>query len=114
MFIHKIKNSPITSNCYIIYRDNKCIIVDPGSSSNIEILEFLKLNNLSPEYIFLTHEHFDHIWGLNDLKSIFLDLKVISSIECSNAIICSKKNESEYHSNLNLMYLQKRYLILNM
>jgi hydroxyacylglutathione hydrolase len=106
MLIHKIKNSPITSNCYIIYRDYKCIIVDPGSSSNIEIYEFLKLNNLSPEYIFLTHEHFDHIWGLNELKLNFLNLKVISSIECSNAIICSKKNMSAFYKNINFTCLK--------
>tara|TARA_B110000858_G_C17714053_1_gene432011 strand:+ start:103 stop:732 length:630 start_codon:yes stop_codon:yes gene_type:complete len=101
MFIHKIKNSPITSNCYIIYHASKCIIVDPGSSSNIEIYDFLKSNNLSPDFIFLTHEHFDHIWGLNDLKSTYLNLKVISSIECSNAIICSKKNLSAFYTNIN-------------
>lgn len=91
MFIYKIKNSPITSNCYILYNDSKCIIVDPGSSNNNEIYDFLNLKSLTPEYIFLTHEHFDHIWGLNDLRSTYLNLKVISSIECSNAIACSKK-----------------------
>ena len=91
MFIYKIKNSPIISNCYILYSDSKCIIVDPGSSSNIEILEFLKLNNLSPEYIFLTHEHFDHIWGLNDLKSIFLDLEIVTFIVSYNSSINDSK-----------------------
>jgi hydroxyacylglutathione hydrolase len=110
MFIHKIKNSPITSNCYIIYGNNKCIIVDPGSSSNIEIYDFLNLNNLFPEYIFLTHEHFDHIWGLNDLKSTYLNLKVISSIECSNAIICSKKNMSAFYQNINFTCLKSNII----
>ena len=103
MYIHKIKNSPITSNCYIIYHDSKCIIVDPGSSSNNEIYEFLELKNLRPEYIFLTHEHFDHIWGLNDLRSTYLELKVISSIECSNSMKCSKKNLSAFYKDIDFV-----------
>jgi hydroxyacylglutathione hydrolase len=106
MFIHKLINTPLTSNCYIIYNDGKCIIVDPGSSNNYEIYVFLKLKNLTPEYIFLTHEHFDHIWGLNDLRSIYIDLKVISSIECSNSIICSKKNMSAFYKNINFVCLK--------
>jgi glyoxylase-like metal-dependent hydrolase (beta-lactamase superfamily II) len=106
MLIHKIKNSPISSNCYIIYHNSKCVIVDPGSSSNNEIYEFIKLKNLTPEYIFLTHEHFDHIWGLNDLRSNFLELKVISSIECSNSIICSKKNLSAFYKGTSFVCLK--------
>ena len=106
MFIHKIKNLPITSNCYIIYHGSKCIIVDPGSSSNNEVYEFLKLKNLTPEYIFLTHEHFDHIWGVNDLRSTYLELKVVSSIECSNSIICSKKNLSAFYKDIDFVCLK--------
>ena len=106
MFLHKIKNSPITSNCYILYNDSKCIIVDPGSSNNKEVYDFLKLKKLTPEYIFLTHEHFDHIWGLNDLRSNYLNLKVISSIECSNSIICSKKNMSAFYKDINFSCLK--------
>ena len=106
MFIHKIKNSPITSNCYILHNNSKCIIVDPGSSNNNEIYDFLNLKNLTPEYILLTHEHFDHIWGLNDLRGTYLNLKVISSIECSNSIICSKKNMSAFYKGINFSCLQ--------
>jgi glyoxylase-like metal-dependent hydrolase (beta-lactamase superfamily II) len=106
MLIHKIKNSPITSNCYILYYDSNCIIVDPGSSNNIEVYDFLKLKNLTPQYIFLTHEHFDHILGLNDLRSRYLGLKVISSLECSNSIICSKKNMSVFYKDINFSCLQ--------
>ena len=106
MFINKIKNSPITSNCYILYIDSKCIIVDPGSSNNDKLFDFLNLKNLTPEYIFLTHEHFDHIWGLNDLRSRYLNLKVISSLECSNSIICSKKNMSAFYKDINFTCLK--------
>ena len=97
MLIYKIINSPISSNCYVLYDNNKCIIVDPGSNDNAELDFFLEKKKLIPDFVFLTHEHFDHIWGLNQLRAKYLNFKVISSRKCSNSIICSKKNMSAFY-----------------
>jgi len=53
-------------NCYIVYEDigGKCAVIDPASEN---IACELKRLSLEPEFILLTHGHFDHIAGVNAL-----------------------------------------------
>ena len=99
--IERFRNFPIESNCYVIYtaESNKCLIIDPGSEDSFEIIRFLNATDLYPEYIFLTHEHFDHIWGVRHLKQIF-NVNVLCSKECSTAIINPKKNMSIFYDQI--------------
>ena len=99
--IDRIVNSPINSNCFIIHKAgfSNCIIVDPGSKDNSEIINFITSRNLKPEYIILTHEHFDHIWGVNELKSRY-NLKIISSQFCNDKIVDRKKNLSVFYDQI--------------
>ena len=42
--IHRIINTPIDSNCYIIHDKTKtddCVIVDPGSEINNELINYI-------------------------------------------------------------------------
>lgn len=99
--IKQIVNSPVTSNCYIVYdmseSDNGCIIVDPGSEDAVEYLDFMKQKGLSLSYIFLTHEHFDHCWSVNELRKIYPGVKLICSKTCSEAIQNRKSNYSVFN-----------------
>jgi len=52
-----------------------------------------------PEYIFLTHEHFDHIWGVNLLKEIY-NSQLICSLACSQKIVNKKKNMSIFYNQV--------------
>ena len=52
-----------------------------------------------PEYIFLTHEHFDHIWGVNLLKEIY-NSHLICSLTCSQKIVNKKKNMSIFYNQV--------------
>lgn len=99
--VEKIENSPINSNCYILYQanDHGCIIVDPGSEDSTKIIDFISRKNLKPEYIILTHAHFDHIWGINELKSKF-DIKIISNQLCSDKMVDRKKNMSLFYDQI--------------
>jgi len=99
--IENIKNKPIDSNCYVISDSDstKCIVVDPGTENCLELMDFLLEKNLKIEFIFLTHEHFDHIWGCNYLKEKFECLIVCSEI-CSNHIISAKKNLSVFFNQI--------------
>jgi hydroxyacylglutathione hydrolase len=101
VFVEKIVNSPINSNCFIIYQANcsSCIIVDPGSKDSFEIIAFITKNNLIPEFVILTHVHFDHVWGVNELKSKY-DIKIIGSQLCSTKIVDSKKNMSLFYDQI--------------
>ena len=68
--INMFENKPINSNCYILYNgySNRCVIIDPGTKNCSNIIPFIKEKKLTPEYVILTHEHFDHIWGVNFLR----------------------------------------------
>lgn len=98
--IKQIINTPINSNCFVIYDKvvgDECIIVDPGSKDNCELYAFLEVQKLTPRFIFLTHEHFDHCWGVNALRKVYPSVKLICSSACSDAIQSSKKNYSVFY-----------------
>ena len=67
MKIHKITNGPMKQNCYVLEKENKAIVIDPGLGSK-QILKFIDDNNLSVEAVLLTHGHFDHIYTAKELK----------------------------------------------
>ena len=98
--VKQIINTPIDSNCFVIYdmaKGSDCIVVDPGSEDNSRLYEFLKLERLNPQYIVLTHEHFDHCWGINQLREDYPNVKLVCSTHCSVAIQSRKKNYSVFH-----------------
>lgn len=98
--IKQIINNPINSNCFVIYDKavgGECIIVDPGSEDNTELFSFLITEGLTPHYLILTHEHFDHCWGVNELRNVFPTVKLICSSNCSEAIQSIKKNYSVFY-----------------
>lgn len=98
--VKQIKNTPIDSNCFVIFdkeKVNDCIVVDPGSEDNSLLYELLKSEGLNPQYIILTHEHFDHCWGVNQLREDYPSVKLVCSADCSEAIQNRKKNYSVFH-----------------
>lgn len=97
--IVRLLNNPIDSNCYIITdksTGNGCIIVDPGSCDNSQLYESLSEGGLKPQYVVLTHEHFDHCWGVDSLREQYPNLKLICSTTCSSAIQDKKANHSVF------------------
>ena len=62
----------LPTNCYYAYLENPgsdeqpCVVFDPGDQG-AEIARALKSLGLCVEAVFLTHAHFDHIWGAEAL-----------------------------------------------
>ena len=79
-------------NSYLIYDkvNGKAAVFDAPAEPE-KVLLFLEQNELSMEYIFLTHGHFDHIGSLNQLKS------------ATNAKVVIHKDEEKY---LNLCWFK--------
>ncbi|MBU1046730.1 MBL fold metallo-hydrolase [Patescibacteria group bacterium] len=66
--IKKFVVGPIETNVYLVYNEEtkKAFLVDCSISVG-EYVSFIKENNLDLEFVIITHGHFDHIDGLNDL-----------------------------------------------
>lgn len=60
------------ANCYIIYDEKsmKGIIIDPGGEAE-DIEKLVNDKGIAPQFILLTHGHFDHTGAVNDLKAAF-------------------------------------------
>lgn len=58
-------------NAYIVIDENKnCVIIDTAQAAN-KIIGFVKENNLKVISILRTHEHHDHIEGIENLEEEF-------------------------------------------
>ena len=108
LHIKRILNTPIASNCFVLHLPNfkDCIIIDPGSKDNSALIAYLNKNELTPTIVILTHEHFDHIWGVISLSNYY-KFKLICNKICANAIVDSKKNLSIFYDNVGFSILNK-------
>jgi glyoxylase-like metal-dependent hydrolase (beta-lactamase superfamily II) len=66
MNIKIVKVGSLETNCYILTKENNCLIIDPGADYE-KIKNHLKNYNVSA--ILITHNHFDHIGALNEIKN---------------------------------------------
>lgn len=59
------------TNCYFLYQEGsgECIVVDPADQGG-NIYKALNRNGFEVKGIFLTHGHFDHIWGTKELREL--------------------------------------------
>ena len=74
----------MTSNCYIVVNEDSkhCFCVDPASEKSEREINYIEQYGLTLDYIFLTHEHTDHTWGVNALVDKFPTVKVVCSETC--------------------------------
>mgnify|MGYP003515886434 CR=1 FL=1 len=77
MEIERVITGTLDENCYILKKDGKCLLIDPGSDSD-KIKKSMGDNKLVG--ILVTHSHFDHIGALRN----FLTKKSIKIFKRSN------------------------------
>ncbi len=63
-----IQVGELQSNCYILYNDESfnAVIIDPGDDADL-ILSNIDILGVKPEYVILTHAHFDHIGATDSI-----------------------------------------------
>lgn len=66
--LKRMSLGPLGTNCYIVYDNKHALIIDPGGEAS-NIVEFLQQEGLSACAILLTHAHFDHIGGVQLLRT---------------------------------------------
>ena len=86
--VERFINQLMTSNCYIVVDEGSkyCFCIDPASEKSEQEISYIEQNGLTLEYIFLTHEHADHTWGVNALLARFPAAKVVCSSLCRDAL----------------------------
>lgn len=77
MEIKKVITGSLDENCYILIKNNECLIVDPGSDFP-KIKE--QINDNKVLGVLITHSHFDHIGALRN----FLTKRSIKIFKRSN------------------------------
>ncbi len=77
MRVYKAMTGPIMVNTYLAYDDNKIgFVVDPGGKSSL-IQDKVRSEGVDIQYIILTHGHCDHIGGIDFIKELSPDVKVV-------------------------------------
>ena len=105
----------LKANCYILYEDHKCLIIDPGAEED-SIMKKVKRIKCEPIGILLTHNHFDHT-GAADILSSHYKIPVF---DYKNLEEGTKKLgpfeftviETKGHSNTSLTYYFEDYDIM--
>lgn len=65
--MYKVETYPLgiyQANCYLLWKENHVIMVDPGGKSG-ELIQYLNEQEAVVDAILLTHGHFDHIGGVD-------------------------------------------------
>lgn len=91
--VYRFIMSGIGSNMYLILGDGEALLVDPNI--NEDALELMKQHGIGRVRALLTHEHFDHISGVNWLREHF-DVHVICTEKAAENIMNSTENMAKF------------------
>jgi len=82
---------PIDANNYLLWdeKSKEAVLID-CSEYKEEILSEIKKNDLRVKYILLTHGHFDHVLGLNEMN---IKLKAKAGVNKGDVIMLENINE---------------------
>jgi len=72
LIIETLVVGQLQTNCYLVFdkETRKAVIIDPGDDVEF-IIQKIKDLDLEPQFILVTHGHFDHILGVLELKLAF-------------------------------------------
>ena len=82
------------SNTYLILENTHCIVIDPCEIDAIK--KMIDSKDLILDYAILTHEHCDHITGVDWVKSKLA--KVVCSYACADRIKDPRLNAARYYN----------------
>ena len=98
MIVDRMIVGALKENCYIVTKNDKTIIIDPGGDVE-KIIEACKGKNVVG--VLITHHHFDHVGALKDIEKHFN----IKEGNCPNIGFEVIKNPG--HSNDSVSYYFK-------
>ena len=95
--VEVINNVLLQSRTYLMWKEAEpdAYLVDCGDMAPIQ--HFLSTRGKFLRGIFLTHCHYDHIYGLNEVYQLYPDITVYTSPEGRESLYDEKWNFSKYH-----------------
>ena len=97
MEVIRIVNSVFRSNTFLIEDESgMCFLVDCGDIGSI--VRYLQCKEFTLGAVFITHAHYDHIYGLNEVVSNIPFVKVYLSLHGKEGLFSDRLNMSRYHS----------------
>ena len=94
MIIRQVVNSIFRSCSYIVTQDGCSWLVDCGDLDQI-----LPLIEGTLCGVLLTHGHFDHIYGLNQLLNMYPDVAIYTNVNGYETLYNDKLNFSKFYGN---------------
>lgn len=108
MIVKKIVVGVLETNCYVVSKDDECLVIDPGD-------EFKKIDkaieNLKVRGILLTHSHPDHVQAtkairekyncdvyVHEIEAKFLDFKIGVKFLEEGLLTCGNFNLQIFHT----------------
>lgn len=88
MEIKQFDSGILCSNMYIIEENGHAIVIDPARN-------ILPGKGLDIDYLIVTHEHYDHISGVNDWKMLF-HTPLLCSEACAERLGDPRKNRARH------------------
>ena len=92
MIIRQVVNTVFRSCTYVVSRNQQSWLIDCG-----DVDQILPLIDGTLCGVMLTHAHFDHIYGLNTLLSLYPALPVYTSKAGLSGLLDDKLNFSRYY-----------------
>ncbi len=110
MNIVRIVNSLFTSNTFVLTDESSqdCWLVDVGDIEPI----MKEIGDKQVRGLFLTHAHYDHIYGINRLVEYFPECVIYTSLHGKEGLFSDKLNFSRYH-NEPIVFQGKHIEVLN-
>ena len=68
---------------WVLVKNNDAIVIDCGEAK--PVLDFLQKHNYNLKYILLTHHHYDHIDGVNELQQS-TNAKIVGNLHYKNLL----------------------------
>lgn len=96
--VKRIVNDLFTSNTYVLFDNDYdyCWLVDIGDY--YKVVDVLP-SGVTVRGVFLTHTHFDHIYGLNELYRRWPEVRVYAADFGCKSLYDDKMNLSRYHKH---------------
>lgn len=101
----RFDNVPVPSNTYLLVNEEskRCIVIDPGSKEQANVRNYIQSHDLTLDYIILSHEHFDHCWGVNYLLESYR-AKVVATRLCAEWVQTPLNYFNQLYYNSDEMY----------